>query len=171
MSRPRLLVFVETRSGEQRKLLCRLAEHFYEKGHRVRIAADSVQAARSLDQMLWSFSQESFVPHRILEEDEDPASLPEPVAISTDRSAGRDEHAILLDGSTDLEAIAHPVAVHFVILDDEERKQESRRLWLDARDRGWSLHHLSYAPQGRIWKLLEELDKLEERGEDKGARG
>jgi len=60
------LIFVETRSNEKRATLCRQVEGFYEKGQHVLVVTDSTLAAQHLDQMLWTFSQESFVPHRIV---------------------------------------------------------------------------------------------------------
>ena len=50
---------------EQLRTACRLAEKAWHKGHRVFIHTDSKETARSLDDMLWTYRQDSFVPHAL----------------------------------------------------------------------------------------------------------
>lgn len=42
---------------------CRLAEKAWQMGHRVYIATPSADATRQLDELLWTFRPDSFVPH------------------------------------------------------------------------------------------------------------
>lgn len=52
------------RSAKGRELLaCRLAEKGYRLRHQVYIQAASAEQARLLDDLLWTFQQNSFVPH------------------------------------------------------------------------------------------------------------
>ncbi len=52
------------RSPNGRSLFaCRLAEKAYKSGHRVYIHTNSAEHAQSLDELLWTFRQGSFVPH------------------------------------------------------------------------------------------------------------
>ena len=44
---------------------CRLADKAYRLGHRVFIHTDSADQTRQLDELLWTFQQNSFVPHAI----------------------------------------------------------------------------------------------------------
>jgi DNA polymerase-3 subunit chi len=48
---------------------CRLADKAYRLGHRVYIHAESSQQTRLLDDMLWTFQQNSFIPHALLQDD------------------------------------------------------------------------------------------------------
>ena len=48
-----------------RRFACRLAEKAWRAGHRVWIQAASTEMARALDAELWTFREESFVPHAI----------------------------------------------------------------------------------------------------------
>jgi len=48
---------------ERLRTACRLADKAWQKGHRVFIHADSRETARSIDDMLWTYRQDSFVPH------------------------------------------------------------------------------------------------------------
>lgn len=61
------------------KLVCRLTEKAFAQGHQVCIAVDSSEDALTLDKLLWTFRDRSFIPHAIHE-----ASAPadEPVLIA-----------------------------------------------------------------------------------------
>lgn len=50
------------------RLVCRLAAKAYRHGARVYIHARSEDEVRQLDDLLWTFSQGSFVPHAALEQ-------------------------------------------------------------------------------------------------------
>jgi DNA polymerase-3 subunit chi len=45
---------------------CRLAEKAYRLGHRVYLLVPDENSALELDELLWTFSQGSFVPHAVL---------------------------------------------------------------------------------------------------------
>lgn len=140
------IYFVETDARDQRICLCRWVERFYEEGKRVRIVVDSTMAAQNLDSMLWSFSDLSFIPHRIWGPDwED--SRAEPVVITVGEAALEGFDVLVCDGAVELELMeCHPVAVHFILRDDQERKQASRLLWQRAKERGFLAHHVPCAP-------------------------
>jgi DNA polymerase-3 subunit chi len=44
---------------------CRLAEKAWRMGHRVYVYTDSPERARALDELLWTFRPDAFVPHGI----------------------------------------------------------------------------------------------------------
>jgi len=52
---------------------CRLTEKAYSLGHSVHIHTESVEQARQVDELLWQFSPESFLPHCLVE-DHSPAT-------------------------------------------------------------------------------------------------
>ncbi len=143
------LIFVETRSAEKRATLCRWVERFYEEGQRILVITDSSLSAQHLDQMLWSFSQSSFIPHRIATHPSSKPSL-EPVVIvcNTVFLAGFD--TAVADSPASLDFLGQfAVAVHFVLIDDADQRRESRLLWQAARDLGWSLRHVPYSSGGK----------------------
>ena len=51
---------------------CRLADKAFRLGHRVFIHAASEEAARELDRRLWTFRDDSFVPHSLAGDGSDP---------------------------------------------------------------------------------------------------
>lgn len=48
---------------------CRLVEKVVSLGHKVLIAVDTEAEAQTLDDLLWSFKPESFIPHQIISND------------------------------------------------------------------------------------------------------
>jgi DNA polymerase-3 subunit chi len=139
------IYFVETTAAEQRGLVCRWTERFYTEKKRVQILVDSMAAAQFVDQLLWTFSQSSFIPHLIL----GPAGAPpaEPVVITSGEFQVAGFEAVICDCPAGLEFMSRfETAVHFVIKDDPARTQQSRLLWQRARDSGIRPVHVPYGP-------------------------
>lgn len=141
--------FVETSSGEQRLVLCDLTQYFYEHGKRVQVLADSSLAARNLDQLLWTFSQESFIPHRVLTVEPRDKVL-EPVIITVGELHLEGTDHLVCDSPSGLDFVARYVrSVHFILNDDADRKQESRLFWQACADRGIGRIHVPYRRRGQ----------------------
>lgn len=67
MDAPRVTFYVLPEADERGRLVyaCRLVEKAYLQDHRVRVHCDSPEEAHSLDSLLWTFSDRSFVPHEL----------------------------------------------------------------------------------------------------------
>lgn len=140
-----MLCFLETKASEQRALLCQWVDFFYESGKRVQLLVDSTLAAQHLDQMLWTFSQSSFIPHRILTSGDSSAG-DESVVITVGEVQLPGWDVLICDNAAHLEFMAHyPVVLHFIVLEDQERRHESRMLWQRGRDLGIELQHIPHA--------------------------
>lgn len=65
MTTPRIDFYVlsDAKENSRALLACRLADKAYSLGHTVYIAAASEARAAALDDLLWTFRQDSFVPH------------------------------------------------------------------------------------------------------------
>jgi DNA polymerase III subunit chi len=138
------IVFVETKSAEKRITLCHWVEKFHEDHRKILVVTDSTLAAQHLDQLLWTFSQGSFIPHRIVARStEDP--ILEPVAIAASQLALPHFDVLIADSTLDLDfMLQYPTAVHFILTDDAEQRQVSRLLWQAAKERGIELQHVPY---------------------------
>jgi DNA polymerase-3 subunit chi len=63
--------------GDSReRIACRLAEKAWRLGNRVYLLAPDKAAAHALDDLLWTFSQGSFVPHAVCANDGDAEAHP-----------------------------------------------------------------------------------------------
>ncbi len=68
-----------TDSAEERLLVaCRLLEKAYQREHRVFVYCDNQNAAHTIDELLWTFKAESFIPHNLQGEGPEP---PPPIQI------------------------------------------------------------------------------------------
>lgn len=48
-------------------LACRVAQKAYDRGYHIHIHTDSAVTSSQLDDLLWSFSPTSFIPHAVIE--------------------------------------------------------------------------------------------------------
>jgi len=75
-------------SEQQARLffLCRLAEKAYKQNHRIYIHTDSAATTQAIDELLWSFRPDSFIPHHLLEN----TAASAPIAIGHGDNSGKD---------------------------------------------------------------------------------
>jgi len=120
---------------------CRIVEKAYRLGHQIYIHTQDHRQASQLDEMLWTFKQNSFIPHGIDGQSPDP------------------EAAVLIGYNSELSAAAHaeqrPVLINLapdvplffsafervgeIIDQDETHKVQGRERYRFYRDRGYSL--------------------------------
>lgn len=64
---PRVDFYLVTETGAQAPLLlcCRLLEKAYQQQHKVYVQTPSQQEAEALDELLWTFKDECFIPHNL----------------------------------------------------------------------------------------------------------
>ena len=63
------------------RLVCQLASTAYRNGHKVYVSVQNEDQCEMLNQMLWTFSPNSYVPHTSLTDDRDPDLEKFPVVI------------------------------------------------------------------------------------------
>lgn len=73
--------FVELAVPQKARYVCDIVEKFYRDGQKVAIFTKEKKDALQLDQQLWVWKPESFIPHRMV--DEQAASDEEPVLITS----------------------------------------------------------------------------------------
>jgi DNA polymerase-3 subunit chi len=88
-------VFDATAPQQCWRLACRLTEKAYLRGMRVAILGQNAEELRNLDELLWTFSESSFVPHKICTEYPD-ADASTPVRLMHELPAGAATCADLL---------------------------------------------------------------------------
>lgn len=116
---------------------CRLTEKAYLKGHRVYVHCTNQQDAEYLDEMLWAFKEDSFIPHNLQGEGPEP---PPPVQIGFNKEP-RGFEDILIN-------LAHDVPSFFmkfkrimeIVSHNEQEKERSRAHYRIYKQRGCDLH-------------------------------
>ena len=140
------IYFAETTVAELSELVCRWTERFYMEKKRVQIVVDSIAAAQVIDQLLWTFSQASFIPHTIFSPGGTPPA--EPVLITPGEFQVAGFGALVCESPAGLEFMNRfETAVHFILRDDPERLQQSRIQWRNARGSGANPVHVAYGRQ------------------------
>lgn len=79
--------------GDRFTLACRLADKAYRAGHRVVINTDNARDLAHLDELLWTFDDQGFVPH---DPHESHAVSPAPVLLAKALD-NTDEHDVLIN--------------------------------------------------------------------------
>ena len=119
-------------------LACRLAEQQARQGQRICILTDSIEAAQEVDQLLWAYAPESFLPHALAD---DAAAAQVPVVISHGTEAPAGTTCILNLGSE--APLNQPTlsAIAEFVLNDDESKARSRARWNLYKQLGYELQH------------------------------
>jgi DNA polymerase-3 subunit chi len=130
--------YVLGQGGEQARQLfaCKLAEKAWRLKHTVHILAASRADAKQLDDLLWTFRDGSFVPHRLVGTDAPEA--PVSIGCAGDDVGARD---LLINLGEDLppNAAAFPRIAELVSSDDASR-QLSRQRFAAYREQGHDLN-------------------------------
>lgn len=124
---------------EARRLLaCKLVEQLSRQGQRVYVLLRSAEEAGELDQLLWSYTPESFVPH-VLIDDAPTAQAGVLLGTQPQPPAGV---ACLINLADELAAShAAVTTIAEFVLNDTESKARGRALWNAYKELGCELQH------------------------------
>lgn len=118
-------------------IACRLLEKAYFKGHQIYVRCSNQQEAEFFDELLWTFRDDSFIPHNLQGEGPEP---PPPVHIGYDKEP-RGFNDILLNLAEDIPPFyAKFNRVIELVSAEETAKERSRTHYKEYRARGCTLH-------------------------------
>ena len=125
------------------RLACRLAEKAAKREHRVYINCETAAEAAKLDELLWTFSQSSFLPHRIVgpgdDADDNEPDL-EPVSIGVGRPPSNASDDLMINlASAVPEFFSRYQRVAELIDGNENRREDGRKRYRFYRDRGYEM--------------------------------
>lgn len=116
---------------------CRLAEKAWHLGHRVWIRTEDAQASGQLDEVLWTFSDNSFLPHAKVD---DAAADTSPILIG--EFAPRIGVDLLINLGNDIPEYCDAFARIAEIIDaDTVRKQQGRARYAHYAKSNYTLQH------------------------------
>ncbi|GAB4276981.1 MAG: DNA polymerase III subunit chi [Deferrisomatales bacterium] len=139
-----IVAFHEVKGPRWELALCRLVEAAYGRGERLYLWADSEAAARRLDDLLWTFRDEAFVPHGLWQGE---ARLEEPVAVGW--QAGNPNGATCLVLARDAapeEVAGFPRVLDLAPVDVPELRQAARARYRAFRDAGFDVSFRAAGP-------------------------
>ena len=124
------------------QLACKLTEKAWHKQHNIYIHTDSAQAAKHIDDLLWTFSQDSFLPHNLTT---DVATASAPIRIGHEDAPDM-ECDVLINLSHDVPAFfSRFMRVAELVDQNDSTRQQARDRFRFYRERGYPLesHELS----------------------------
>ncbi|MFL6549076.1 MAG: DNA polymerase III subunit chi [Povalibacter sp.] len=138
MTRVDFYVLSDEAPDAKLRVACRLIEKAYDSGFRVYALTSSLAEAQHLDELLWTFSDRTFIPHEVIE-GAPPAH--ERVAVLIGMEAAPATHRqLLVNLSTALPADIESFERIAEIVDvDPEPKRLSRERYKVYRERGFAL--------------------------------
>jgi DNA polymerase-3 subunit chi len=116
---------------------CRLLEKAYARGHRVYVFCNNQHDAELIDELLWTFKEDSFIPHNLQGEGPEP---PPPIQIGFGNEP-RGFNDILLNLTNKIP----PFYTRFkrvmeLVTNVETEKEQSRTNYREYRAKGCELH-------------------------------
>jgi len=128
----------EGSGGDRFLLACRLVERIHKAGHRIYIQAPDRARARHLDRLLWTFKQQSFLPHGLADEADQELT---PILIGHGGDPG-EENQVLINLTPDVPAFFGSFERLCELIDQDPKVREAgRKRYVYYRDRGYPLHH------------------------------
>jgi DNA polymerase-3 subunit chi len=138
MTRIDFYVLADGARGDRLSLACRLAERARADDQRVLIHCPDPGTARKLDRLLWTYREESFLPHGLVGETNPTLT---PVLISPDGEPATEEQ-VLINLSADVpEFFARFERLCEPLDHDPAIRQAGRARWKYYRDCGYDLKH------------------------------
>jgi DNA polymerase III subunit chi len=122
------------------RLACKIVDKATQLDHHVFVHSTSDEEARQMDELLWTFSQGSFIPHRIVR-----AELPEPprepVLIGVNQPPAPGRWDVLVNLAAEVpEFFSRYQRVAEVVDANPARREQSRERYRFYRDRGYTLN-------------------------------
>lgn len=122
------------------QLACRIADKAMQLNHHVFINSATDNECRRLDEMLWTFSQGSFVPHRILGREDDEQAL-EPVLIGHAQEPASKHWDLMINLANEVpEYFSRYQRVAELVDGNAQRRDLGRDRYRFYRDRGYKLN-------------------------------
>ncbi len=129
-------IFIELPIPKKNRYVCDITEKFYEEGKKVHIYTSKKENALQLSRDLWTWKQNSFVPHTVHFGQEALEADHEPVVITTVKMEEIADAIILFDPLKPEELSDYEMIVDFAEVYDEARRNDSRKRFKAFRDDG-----------------------------------
>jgi DNA polymerase-3 subunit chi len=117
---------------------CKLVNKAFTQGHRIYVLAGSDEEMLRLDQLLWTFSAGSFVPHELCPGPGQPPQAP--VLIGTGEPPDGFEDVLVTVAPDVPGCFSRFERVAEIVSGDDTDKQRARERYRFYRDRGYPLH-------------------------------
>ena len=122
--------------GDRFELACRITEKALKAGHRVTIHTPSEEEALKMDKMLWTYNEQNFIPHGLL----DSADCKLNNVLIGNAENAHEEHDVLINLAMEVPTFFSRFQRLAECVDiDDVARQASRERYRFYRDRGYPL--------------------------------
>lgn len=129
------------------RALPELLERTLERGWRAVVMAGSTERVSALDAMLWSYRDDSFLPHG---SDEDGHTEQQPVYLTVDEKNPNQANVIfLVDGAIAQDVAAYDRCIHLFDGNDPEAVENARAQWRAAQEASFEVTYWQQNTAGR----------------------
>ena len=119
---------------DRERFTCRLVEKALSLGHRIQVRTQSEAQSRSLDEMLWTYAQDSFIPHSCDTRDE-----LSPVCISHNELS-KTHTDLLINLAQDIaQGIEAFSRISEIVSGDPIQRESARVRFREYRDKGYEV--------------------------------
>ncbi|TAL59681.1 MAG: DNA polymerase III subunit chi [Legionella sp.] len=122
--------------NERWEVACRLLEKAYLKGHKVYVHCANQEDAQGLDELLWTFRDDSFIPHHLQGEGPEP---PPPIQIGYEKEPRGFSDILLNMTSLVLPFYGRFRRVMELVPNNDPEKEECRLRYKEYRSKGCEL--------------------------------
>ncbi len=117
------------------RLACRVTEKAYRAGHRIHLLTQDEPQANTLDDLLWTFSQSSFIPHSLATQASD-GDTPPPVLVGSQLPAPASVDTLISLAGEPIGSYAEFERIAEIVGAEDEEKLAGRRHYRFYREHG-----------------------------------
>jgi len=140
---PRVDFYVLPENSSAERFACTIANKAWQQGNTVYIQTSSREIAGTMDDLLWTFNDISFIPHAMTDSGENPG---ERVVIGwQDRPPGNYE--VLINLAPEISSMAERFArIVEIVSGDDRLRDQARKRYKAYRERGFELQNHTLGP-------------------------
>jgi DNA polymerase-3 subunit chi len=134
MSKIDFYVLKDAKYSEKNRFACRLCEKAYKTGYKVHLYTNDEDHTTTLNELLWTFSDKSFLPHCVGTE-----TKTTPISISSEVPLG--EYGLLINLTPNIpEFLENFARTAEIISESENDKKAARERYSYYREQGYTLN-------------------------------
>ena len=142
MTKVDFYVLPEDSTVTKEQLACKLADKAYQLQHQIYIHTNSIENAKVLDDLLWTFRAGSFIPHEIFDcsAQDRQSQTSVPVCIGYDALAPTDQSDVLVNLTSEVPGFFSQFErVAEIVQGNPEQRALARERFRFYKDRGYEL--------------------------------
>jgi DNA polymerase-3 subunit chi len=135
------IVFIVLNSAVKSRIVCDLAEKCYLNNQRTVIYTKSEEECKTIDSLLWTWKQQSFIPHKCLISLS--KSQTEPIVLTTNIESAADYDTVLLVDPLPMETVSQfSTVIDFAEKYDSQGIELSRKRYKLYKDQNFNINTL-----------------------------